>query len=173
MNNKNRNLAIAANARVQSKHRDKYLECIDTEERSLLLFTLEQSFPSDASEHVGQAIAQVGFSKGTSIVSLQLSGSIMLDAEKDFAAFVNKMRDITAELWQLHLKDLKTLSSKAFWSLIKLARRIKRYGGELEIIDINPTLLELLLEHRVCNHFRIKLRKKTLLSEIDVNLIQS
>lgn len=102
---------------------------------------------------------------------MQLSGIILLEAEKDFSAFIKKIDEFSADIWQLRLKDLKIMSSKAFWSLVKLARKIKQYGAELEIIDINPILLELLLEHRVCKHFKIKIRKENVFNEFDLNLM--
>lgn len=119
----------------------------------VLPFSIEQKFFNSSFEILGTAQARFGSSNGKSFITVQITGTIVQEAESDFMNFVDRMMGVTAEKWQLYLTDLKIMSARAFWVLINFAKAVKKRGVRVEIVEINPFILELMRGHRVCRHF--------------------
>jgi anti-anti-sigma regulatory factor len=154
------------NSSEVNKKEDQVMKTIQKKPDGILPFSIEQTFTNKSFEILGSAKAKFGNNNGKSLITVQITGKIIDEAETDFCNFIHRVLRIRAEKWQLYLKDLKMMSSKAFWVFIRFARTVKKRGVRIEIIGINPFILDLMRGQRVCRHFHFKHRRRFLLKHL-------
>lgn len=123
--------------------------------QSMPFHSIRKVFTKASLEYLGHASAQFRHDARVSVGNVRLSGRIIVDAEPEFLHFVDMLKKQRVKILRLNLKDLKIMSFTAFWGFIKFVKSAKRRGAIVEIIGVNPIILDLLNGHGVTKYFKL------------------
>jgi len=101
-------------------------------------------------------IAIIDFNRRRKWVEVILEGTIFDEHITALRDFLQNVSYFPGKQWALQLEDLEAISVRGLRVLLKFAKVIRQRGYEVQIKSIQASVLAVMLELNVCEHFAWK-----------------
>jgi anti-anti-sigma regulatory factor len=122
-------------------------------ERKFVMTEIKKSLGSDNATTTATVAATLEFTPRKKLVTLRLEGTILGEHTAALRDFLRNLSYFPGNKWTLELENLAVISMRALKVLVQFAKIVRRRGYDVEIANIQASVLAAFLDSGIHEHF--------------------
>ena len=121
--------------------------------KEIAMTEIMKSLASDNATMLATVAATLNFSRRTKHVTLRLEGTILSEHTGALRDFLQNLSYFRGTKWTVELENLDVISMRALKVLVQFAKIIRGRGFDLEVANIQASVLAAFLDSGIHEHF--------------------